>query len=191
MTDVAPEGRQMWRGKARPRRKSNAKVNDRYQQLIDGVLTVDVAQLAPGDLLVVQVVNGGFSGTPPKVIPWVMHDALRAAMARRTERQLGRQLPQVTEALIKIALDPKLNAQARVQAISLVLDRAIGKVPDKSESTINVTAKWEEAVKGGTILVDLETPPRIELTEEDEAEIVEAEIVEQKQITRQRTGLRL
>jgi len=179
MSDVAPEGRQLFNGKPRPRKRNrNARVPDRYQQLIDGVITVDDLddeEIARGQL---RDVNGRFTGGTPRAIPWVMHDALRGAMERRMQRQLMAKMPEVTEQLLKVATDPRTNSVARIQAAQLVYERAFGKVPDKSEVKVEVTAKWEQAAKGGRIFVDLET----EETETEEHDIVEAELVDEQQV---------
>ena len=179
MTAVAPEGRQQWGGKKRIRKK-RAKVPERYQQLIDGVITVDDLdddEIARGQL---RNRNGGFS-SPPQAIPWVMHDALRASMERRIQRQLMSKMTEVTDALIKIATNDYGSAEARVKAMALIFDRALGKVPEKSESKVTITAKWEDAAAGGRLFIDLDEP---------EGDVVDAEVVQTPEIEAKNTGTR-
>jgi len=164
---MSTEGRQTFRpdGRPRPRRKSNARVPDRYQQLIDGVITIDdldEEEIIRGQL---RDQNGHFSGHPPRAIPWTLHDALRATMEKRMQRKLMSSLPEVLDSLVRTARYDRSGA-ARVAAAQLILDRTLGKVPDKAEITTTVTAKWEDAAKGGRIFVDLD------------ADVVDADVVE-------------
>lgn len=180
MTEVAPEGRQQWGGKKRVY-KRRAKVPERYQQLIDGVITVDDLdddEIARGQL---RDTNGNFTGSAPKAIPWVMHDALRASMERRIQRQLMSKMTEVTDALLQIATYEGYGTEARVKAMALIFDRALGKVPDKSESKVTITAKWEDAAAGGRLFIDLDEP---------QGDVVDAEVVETPEIEAKNTGSR-
>ena len=162
------EGRQTFSEggeRRRPRRKSNARVPDRYQQLIDGVISIDdldEEEIIRGQL---RDANGNFSGTPPRAIPWTLHDALRHTMEQRMQRRMMASLPEVLDSLVRTAKFDRSGA-ARVAAAQLILDRTLGKVPDKAEVKHTVTAKWEDAAKGGRIFVDLA------------ADVVDAEVVE-------------
>lgn len=197
MSDVAPEGRQVFSetnaGRPKKKRHRPVRLPDRYALLVDGVITVDDLddeEIFRGQL---RAADGTFRGSPPRAIPWVLHDALRASMTRRTERRLAEAMPRVTESLIGIANNTALNPQARVQAITLIMDRAMGKVPEKQETQVTITSKWEEAVQGGRVVVDLD--------DEEDEDIVEAEVVpdvevvvpeiEARPVTRAKTGVRL
>lgn len=174
-----------------PRRRRNAKVTDRYQQLIDGVLTVD--DLDDEEIVrgMLRNADGSFHGRPPRVIPWVMHAALREAMNKRMERKLLEALPQALDSLIAIANNKYASADARVKAIAQITDRALGKVPDKAEIHTTITAKWEEAMAGGRLVIDLEPEP--EMVEEVvvEAEVVEPQITVRPRPKRKQSGVRI
>lgn len=143
-------------GRPRPRPKKRSRIPERYQQLVDGTITIDDLDDEEITRGMLRNRNGTFSGSPPAVIPWVMHSALKDAMARRTERQLIAKMPALTDALIGIATNKFASADARVKAIGMAMDRALGKVVDKQEIAHTVTAKWEEAAASGRLFVDLD-----------------------------------
>lgn len=169
---MSTEGKQVFPDseKRRPRRKQNVRLTDRYQQLLDGVITIDdldEEEILRGKL---RNANGSFGGPIPRVIPWTMHEALRSTMEKRMQRKMAEALPDVIDSLIRVAKYSRSGA-ARVQAAEVIMNRVFGKVPDKAEVHTTVTARWEDAAKGGRIFVDLEP---------EAGDVVDAELVEEE-----------
>jgi hypothetical protein len=175
MTSNYTEGHQVI-AKRRPRLRQ-AKVPRRYQDLIDGVISIE--DLDDEEIMRGQLRNsdGTFRGPHPQAIPWSMHEALRNAMSKQMERKLAVALPQMVDSLIRIANNPRAGAEARVKAISLAMDRALGKVVEKQEINQTTTMRWEEAASSGRIFVDLD--PEEPESSEDSGDIVDADLVEE------------
>lgn len=94
--------------------------------------------------------NGQFKGRPPKMMPKKFFDELQRETIRRWERDLVKDLNPAIEALREIARGDhrsKTPADARFKASVYLIERVVGKVPEKSEVKLEV-AKWEEDIEG-------------------------------------------
>lgn len=104
--------------------------------------------------------GGGFKGGRPKNVPRKFFEELRAESIRRWNDQLADDLNPSLEALRSIRDNPRASADARHKSAIYLIERVVGKVPDKNEVKIEV-APWEANISG--IIVD-------EHEEEDEDE---------------------
>lgn len=111
--------------------------------------------------------NGGWSGRPPKVVPKVVHDEL----VRRTIEEGGDLLRGYLVDAIKelnvIIHNKETPSGVKLRAIETVMDRVMGKAPDKVE--IKGDSPWVLALTTA-IVADDEQPP--------DEDIQDAEVVD-------------
>lgn len=99
--------------------------------------------------------SGTFKGVGgPKVLPRKFADELNAERVRRWNRKVQEDLEPMRQVLREIALNPRASADARHKSAVYLIERSVGKVPDKSEVKVEL-AKWEQDIDG--ILVGDET----------------------------------
>lgn len=139
----------------KPREKS------RYQQLMDGELTVD-------DLDDEEIMNGKckdkdghFRGRPPKTFPRALHDALHKEYQKRMQEKLNDYGELAISTLADVASSRMAAAPARVRAAEVLLERTMGKVPDKIFSEVSIKP-FEEGIEG--LLVDVEDDNVVPIT---------------------------
>lgn len=155
-------------GRPRPeRRHKRAVLSKRYQMILDGDLALedlDDEELFRGQL---RDHRGMFGGSTPAIIPWSMHHEAMEAIGKRLERALAGNIQEILDSMVEIAMNPDAaGGEARVKAQTYLLDRILGKPVERKEMTVTHRAKWEEALEGGEIVVDIEE------------DIVDGEIVE-------------
>lgn len=129
------------------RPKKEPKYKSRWQQLMDGDLTVeelDDEEIKKGRC---KDRDGQFRGRPPKEFPRALHDALHNEFMRRTEASFKPLVELATQALVEITQNRRAAAPARVQAANILLERGAGKVTDKVMAEV-ITKKFEENIEG-------------------------------------------
>jgi hypothetical protein len=143
-------------------RKPRAKT--RWQQLIDG--DIGVEDLDEGEIAAGKVRDslGRISSKAPKLVPRAIEQALRLEFQRRINGRLGGMVDQALTTLETVQIAHWAPADAKVKAAVHVLDRSLGKVPDKLEAQIEVR-KFEQDIEG--IFVDVVDG---EVVEEDDEE---------------------
>ncbi len=130
-----------------PERRSKVTYRSRWQKLMDGDLKVtdlDDDEIRMGKC---KDKNGGFTGRPPAVFPRALHDAMRLEFQRRINEKFQAAVDIAYVTLIDVATSPRSAADARVKAAALLMERGLGKVPDKVFSEI-VVKKFEENIEG-------------------------------------------
>lgn len=95
--------------------------------------------------------EGKFKGRPPARIPRKFYDELQAERIKRWNRKVETDLDAMRDVLRDIALNPRASADARHKSAVYLIERTVGKVPEKSEIKVDL-AKWEENIEG--VLVD-------------------------------------
>lgn len=91
--------------------------------------------------------NGTFKGGRPKDVPRRFFEELRAESIRRWNASLEEELEPMKAVLKEIALNPKASADARHKSAIYLIERVVGKVPEKSEIKVDM-APWEIALDG-------------------------------------------
>lgn len=108
------------------------RVAGRYAQLLRGELKVedlDDEELARGRL---RDKNGGWSGRPPRAVPQEMVQAMRREWLGRAEEKLRAALHEHgIGTLVELASNTQVDSAVRLRAAQLILERTMGKVPDK------------------------------------------------------------
>lgn len=93
--------------------------------------------------------NGQWRGVDPVVVPKALHDELVRRTLSAAEEAMRKNLVAAVEALCSIALNAQTEDKARVTAIKLVMDRVMGKEPQRVE--VSSKAKWQIALEGGIV----------------------------------------
>lgn len=144
------------------------RVPNRYQALVNG--DIDIETITLEELLRGQLMdkNGKFTGRPPNVIPKAFHDMMVRELTKRMNAKFAGATEMAINTLMEIAGNPRAPADARFKAATYIVERLMGKVPDKQivEATI---AKWEINLQG--LIVDVDEPA-------GENSVVEAVVVE-------------
>lgn len=174
-TFVTSEGREI----VRPRKKRNNRLTDRYQALLDGRL--DIAELDEEELFkgMLRDTQGHLRGNHPAAIPWVMHKAYVDHVGKSLEATLIKSMPDILQSLIAIATgggdddryDSGIAMDVRAKAAMYLTDRIMGRPTMKQEVDVQVHAKWEQAMEGGSLVVDLPDP-----------DIIDAELVDEEEL---------
>lgn len=137
----------------RPAPKTPPKPKTRHQMLIDGDITVDDLddeELRKGRC---RNRNGDFGGRPPSVLPAALVTTMQVELRRRINTKFAELADEALEALHDVFRNKNNAAVARVSAANSVLERVVGKVPDKVMQEV-VVHKFEEDM--ADILVDIE-----------------------------------
>lgn len=112
----------------------DVRLRGRYAMLLQGYIKVedlDDEELARGQL---KSADGTWRGRPPKVMPTEMVQAMRREWLGRAEAKLREALmgPGIST-LVELAKDKSIDHAVRLRASQTIIDRTMGKVPDKIE----------------------------------------------------------
>jgi hypothetical protein len=135
----------------RPKR-TPVKPKSRWQQLIDGDITVDDLDDEEIAMQRCKDKNGRFTGRPPKDLPRELAGSMKVAFARRVQEQLDGTVDIAIQTLVEVAANKAQAGVARVNAANSLLERVVGKVPDKVVQDV-IVRKFEEDISG--IFVDV------------------------------------
>lgn len=92
--------------------------------------------------------SGTFKGVGwAKVVPKKFSDELDAERVRRWNKKVQEELDPSLQALKSIRDNPRASADARLKSAIYLIERSVGKVPEKSEIKLEV-AKWEQDIDG-------------------------------------------
>lgn len=129
--------------------------NSRWAQLIDGRLKIedlDDEELARGEL---RNVNGRFSGKQPQWIPKQFIQAMQRQIISRAAERWHSNLLEAQRQLIALGMDPRVDASVRYRALTYVIERSMGKIPDKIEMSATIKP-YEELLEGVTVVRDVD-----------------------------------
>jgi len=107
--------------------------------------------------------NGRWTGRPPAVVPAVVHQELTRRRMSQAFDLLRDNVVRATEVLVEIATDAEADTAVRVKAASIILDRVMGKAPERVE--LSVEPAWAAALRGALVSADsIELSPAIDVT---------------------------
>jgi hypothetical protein len=139
-------------GKKRDKKKGYKQPRSRMELYMAGELRV--ADMDDEELKKAKWKNkdGNFKGVGGgNMMPRRFFDEVRAETIRRWNASLEEELEPMKQVLKDIALNPKASADARHKSAIYLIERVVGKVPEKAEVKVEM-APWEIAIEG--ILVD-------------------------------------
>lgn len=134
--------------------RRNRLMTPRMRDLAEGRLKIedlDWEELTRGQL---RDKNGGFSGKGPALLPREWHDAIAAEIVRGADAQFRKNFDGAMATMVRMATDPMVPAREQLAAAQYVIERTIGKIPDKQEVKSELTV-FEKAIVDNEFLVDL------------------------------------
>lgn len=145
--------------------RRNVRVPNRYQELIDGKIKIE--DLSDEEIFQGRLrdKNGGFTGRPPLAIPRQFHEAVVRELIKRAHKKMESQVQPMIQVLMDLAANPRTPADARYKAATYLMERVLGKVPDKQIITATI-AKWEQDLSG--LVVDVGDDEYDDIEEYDE-----------------------
>ena len=105
------------------------KAKERWASLLAGDLKVEDLDDEEIRRMRVRGADGGFAGRRPN-LPTHIAQAMTNEAIRRAQEKFRNAAPRAVEQLIEIANDPDVKPGDRIRALTLVLERSLGKVPD-------------------------------------------------------------
>lgn len=115
--------------------------------------------------------NGRWQGRAPKVVPKAIHDELVRRTLSEAQSKLTDSLVDAVEALADIVKGKDVEDKDRITAAKLIIDRVMGRVPEKIDLRVGEKPKWETALEA--VLVP---------TDADAAEIIDVDFVEKERM---------
>lgn len=113
--------------------------------------------------------NGRFQSRRPTIVPKALHDEMVRRTLYNANEKMRDSLEDAITELVHIATSEACEAKDRLRAISMILDRVMGKAADKVE--ISGTVPWLLALQGGIVSVG-------DVVDEDESDIEDADFEE-------------
>lgn len=104
--------------------------------------------------------DGKFPARQPQVIPRAVYAELWRRTVNTANEKMRDSLPEAVEILMSLARDPRVRDADRIKAIGMIMDRVLGKVPDKilfAETEMGTKPKWMDALDVA-IVTDDEAP---------------------------------
>jgi len=133
----------------------------RMRDLAEGRLSVedlDFEELQRGQL---RDKNGNFTGRKPAILPRAWHERVAQELIRRGESEFRKNFNGALQAMVTLATNEKTPARERLAASQYVIERIMGKIPDKVETKSEITV-FDQLVQDGSLLVDLGERPALE-----------------------------
>jgi hypothetical protein len=99
--------------------------------------------------------RGRFDGAVPKMVPAQLIEAMKSESYRRVQDRWRENLVEAQLMLLQMARDPTVDAGTRAKLIIYMIERTIGKIPDKVE--VQAALKpWEKVFD--EVLIDRSRP---------------------------------
>jgi hypothetical protein len=110
--------------------------------------------------------SGGWRGRDPVIVPKAIHDELVKRTLTKANQMLIDNLENAVVVLTEIVMDTKADNKDRVKAIDMIMNRAMGREPQKLE--VKGEAKWEAAIAHSIVSLPAElVDPNIDNRDED------------------------
>lgn len=118
--------------------------------------------------------KGNFIGRPPHVVPTACHQELTRRLFRQAQQTFNENLPDAVNMLMSIVKSPNTDDHAKLKAISMVLERTMGKTPERVDiSMAPEEPAWIKAMRDATV-VGTEYDPILEADDVIDVESEEA-----------------
>lgn len=120
--------------------------NQRTTELLRGMITVedlDEEELAMG---MCKNDDGEFPLKAPSIVPKAIYDAMRLQLYSRVNMKLHSSLSDAVDNIVEIMNNPGNEPQVRLKAATYVLERILGKTPDRVD--VRLDAPWQVLLDG-------------------------------------------
>lgn len=89
--------------------------------------------------------NGRFTGSPPKIVPTIVHEELVKRRLAFAKHQMAHDLKKSLEALGSIVESKTADPHARIKAAGMIMDRVLGK-PKETLEVQGEEPKWMQTL---------------------------------------------
>lgn len=90
--------------------------------------------------------NGRFQGRAPNIVPKAVHDELVRRTLDEAGQMLRTNLVAAVEVLVDVMNGADVEPKDKLKAVQMIMDRVMGKAPEKIDVTIGEKKPWEDAV---------------------------------------------
>ncbi len=111
--------------------------------------------------------NGKLRGQHPKVVPKIVHDELVKRTLDAAAEKLRSNLSEAVDVLTEIVGDESVDPKERLKAVSMVMDRVMGKSPDRIK--VEGGSRWKNALNASIVATD-EDVANAEVDDDEEYE---------------------
>lgn len=100
--------------------------------------------------------KGRFIGKPPVVVPKKLHDELVRRTLSKANMLMLENSERAVQVLVAIVDDETIDAKDRLVAVRMILDRVMGKAPERIDFSVSGDPEWLQALRGGIVSVENE-----------------------------------
>ncbi len=146
---------------AKPKQKLEVAVRERadiFGMLSSGELKVEDlswAELKGGFVYVRDTDGNVLTEEQPELIPKAFYQQLTRALIQRAEMEFRLYYDDAMKAITELVKNPRTPARERLAAAQYVIERCIGKIPDKQLVDVTVS-EFQSIVDSGELIVDVE-----------------------------------
>ena len=97
--------------------------------------------------------NGRWSGRPPTIVPRAIHDELVKRRLAQAGEMLRESLVDAVVLLRTVVTDEEAQYSDRIKAAALIMDRVMGKAPDKL--TVEIEPLWAQALRTAVVPIGI------------------------------------
>lgn len=94
--------------------------------------------------------RGIWEGRPPAIVPKALHDELVKRTLDEAQQLMRDNLLEAVRVLTALVADSSVEPKDRIKAVEIVMNRVMGKAPDKVEVSGEMKP-WEVVLQGGII----------------------------------------
>ena len=141
--------------------KQKLPADSRWAMLFDGRLKVedlDDEELVRGQL---RGRNGRFNGPQPAWVPRQFIEGMHRESVKRARDKWDENLLAAQEELLSMAMNHKVEDSIRLRALTYIIERSTGKIPDKMEITAELKP-WEKLLQNAALERDINDPGVVE-----------------------------
>jgi hypothetical protein len=153
-------------GEARGDERALVRISESSTRVITG--QEDLSQWSEEELIRGQKKdrNGKYQGKPPLVVPKALHDELVKRKMSRAFELLRDNLVSAVEVLIELAQDEEVESGTRLKAATTIIERVMGKTPEKVVLDMGEQPPWLGALMGAIVSVKNENVVDVDAEEE-------------------------
>lgn len=101
-------------------------------------------------------VDGSWRGRAPAWVPKAIFDEMVKRQLSKANELLLQNTYEAVQVLVDLAKNPKVDPGTRLKAVSMILDRTMGKAPERIDLRTNADAlPWQEAIVAAVIPLDV------------------------------------
>ena len=97
--------------------------------------------------------NGRWVGRDPIVVPKAIHNELVRRTLSEGNLRMNDNLYDAVDLLGTVVRDPAADYRDRITAAKIIVDRVMGKTPERIDVSVGLKAKWEDALDASVVTI--------------------------------------